>query len=42
MKIPTKKLKNGFEIPEYGLGTWQMGGRRERDLSNDDRDMVYI
>jgi len=23
MKIPTKKLKNGFEIPEYGLGTWQ-------------------
>lgn len=36
MKIPTKKLKNGFEIPEYGLGTWQMGGGVERDLSNDD------
>jgi diketogulonate reductase-like aldo/keto reductase len=26
MIVPTKKLKNGFEIPEYGLGTWQMGG----------------
>ncbi|MCX6754066.1 MAG: aldo/keto reductase [Candidatus Nomurabacteria bacterium] len=35
--IPTKKLNNGFEIPEYGLGTWQMGGRSERDLSNDDQ-----
>ncbi len=34
--IPTKKLKNGFEIPEYGLGTWQMGGRFERNLSNND------
>lgn len=37
MKIETKKLKNGFEIPVYGLGTWQMGGRDERDLLNDDR-----
>lgn len=37
MKIPTKKLKNFFEIPEYGLGTWQMGGRYERDMANDDR-----
>ncbi len=36
MKIPTKKLKDGFAIPVYGLGTWQMGGRNERDLSNDD------
>lgn len=25
MKIPTKKLKNGFEMPVYGLGTWKMG-----------------
>ncbi len=37
MDIPKKKLKNGFEIPEYGLGTWQMGGRRERDMANDDK-----
>jgi diketogulonate reductase-like aldo/keto reductase len=37
MKIKSVKLKNGFEIPEYGLGTWQMGGRDNRDPSNDDR-----
>lgn len=37
MKIPTKKLKNGFEMPVFGLGTWQMGGRMERDFKNDDR-----
>lgn len=36
MKIPTKKLKSGFEVPIYGLDTWQMGGRFERDLNNDD------
>lgn len=36
MNIPVKKLKNGFEMPVYGLGTWQMGGRNERDTNNDD------
>lgn len=36
MQIPTKKLKTGFEMPVYGLGTFMMGGRKERDLSNDD------
>ncbi len=36
MKIPTKKLTNGFEMPVYGLGTWEMGGRMEVDTSNDD------
>lgn len=37
MQIPTKKLKNGFEIPVYGLGTWQMGGRETHDLNNNDK-----
>jgi diketogulonate reductase-like aldo/keto reductase len=37
MIIPTKKLKTGFEMPVYGLGTWQMGGRKERDLLNNDK-----
>lgn len=23
--VPTKKLKNGFEIPVFGIGTWRMG-----------------
>lgn len=36
MEIPTKKLKCGFEMPVYGLGTWQMGGRKEADPTNDD------
>lgn len=36
MIIPSKKLKNGFSIPEFGVGTWEMGGRRERDDNNDD------
>lgn len=35
-KIPSKKIKNGFSLPILGLGTWQMGGRFERDLQNDD------
>ncbi len=37
MEIPIKKLKGGFSMPEYGLGTWQMGGRKERDPENDDK-----
>lgn len=37
MIIPTKKLKNGFEMPVYGLGTWEMGGRKEADPNNDDQ-----
>ena len=36
MIIPTKKLKSGFEMPVYGLGTWQMGGREVRNPENDD------
>lgn len=36
MTIPTKKLKSGFEMPVFGIGTWQMGGRFERNRDNDD------
>ena len=35
MKIPEKKLKCGFGMPALGLGTWQMGGREERDVKDD-------
>lgn len=37
MKIPTKKLKDGFEMPEFGIGTWQMGGKEVRNPQNDDK-----
>jgi diketogulonate reductase-like aldo/keto reductase len=45
MDIPTKKLKNGFEMPVFGLGTWTMGGREDNvhDSTNDDaRDIAAI
>lgn len=35
--IPTKKLNNGFEMPVFGLGTWMMGGDRQRNPNNDDK-----
>lgn len=37
MNVPTKKLKCGFEMPVFGLGTWMMGGDKNRDPNNDDR-----
>lgn len=37
MKVPTKTLTNGFSIPVFGLGTWEMGGRMERDEQNNDQ-----
>ena len=40
MNIPTKKLNSGFEIPVFGLGTWQMGGREERNPDNDDKSDI--
>jgi diketogulonate reductase-like aldo/keto reductase len=36
MNIPVKKLKNGFEIPIFGIGTWMMGGDFYKDLVNND------
>ena len=40
--IPTKKLKNGFELPVYGLGLWQMGGREDPDFSQDSAEIESI
>lgn len=37
MDIPIKTLLNGFSLPVYGLGTWEMGGGREVDTSDDER-----
>lgn len=42
MIIPTKKLKSGFELPIYGLGLWQMGGRWESDNTQDDVEIDAI
>ncbi len=42
MQIPNKKLKNGFELPVYGLGLWQMGGRWEADSSRDRQEIEAI
>ncbi|MFH1867155.1 MAG: aldo/keto reductase [Patescibacteria group bacterium] len=43
MKIPSKQLKNGFAMPIYGLGTWQMGGRFSHNpLNNDVKDIKAI
>ncbi len=42
MDIPTKKLRNGFELPVYGLGLWQMGGREESDTTKDEKEIRAI
>ena len=42
MNIPTKKLESGFELPVYGLGIWQMGGRWEADTSKDEEEIRAI
>ncbi len=39
MIIPIKTLNNGFSLPVYGLGLWQMGGRAEADTTNDAREI---
>jgi diketogulonate reductase-like aldo/keto reductase len=42
LKIPTKKLRNGFEMPVYSLGIWQMGGRWEADTTKDTQEVEAI
>ncbi len=43
MEIPVKKLKNGFGLPELGLGTLYMGGKDEAaDISNDAAEVTSI
>ena len=42
MEIPIKTLKDGFSLPAYGLGTWQMGGQMTADYTNDESDIAAI
>jgi diketogulonate reductase-like aldo/keto reductase len=43
MNIPTKRLKNGFELPVYGMGLTRVGGdRSEADRSYDDQWIEVI
>jgi diketogulonate reductase-like aldo/keto reductase len=42
MQIPTKRCAGGFELPVYGLGMWQMGGRWERDSSRDGAEVEAV
>ena len=43
IEIPVKKLEHTrFSLPELGLGTWQMGGRKEADFSHDDAEVAAI
>ena len=35
--MKNKVLKNGFLIPELGMGTWPMGGYRIHNKDNDDQ-----
>jgi diketogulonate reductase-like aldo/keto reductase len=42
MLIPTKKLQNGFEMPVYGLGTFKMAGKIERDTTDDEKNISAI
>ncbi|MGC9599585.1 MAG: aldo/keto reductase [Minisyncoccia bacterium] len=39
MGMPVKKLKNGFAMPVFGIGTWYMGGGLEADTRNDEKDI---
>lgn len=38
--VTTTKLKSGNVIPRLGLGTWMIGGTKERDPRNDDEGQI--
>lgn len=40
MSIGEKKLKCGFKMPIFGLGTWMLGGDFERDPENNDQSDI--
>ncbi|MBD3280117.1 hypothetical protein GF389_01155 [Candidatus Dojkabacteria bacterium] len=40
--IPEIKLKNDFSLPVYGLGTWLMGGDKQRNPDNDDQHDIDV
>ena len=42
MNIASKKLKSGFEMPVFGIGTWQVGGRFETDTSEDKKHIEAL
>jgi diketogulonate reductase-like aldo/keto reductase len=42
MDIPIKTLKDGFSLPVYGLGTWEMGGRTSPDYTDDESNIAAI
>lgn len=42
MDISVKKLRNGFTLPEFGLGTWQMGGRDFASTVSDEKDIAGV
>ena len=42
MNIVSKKLKSGFEMPVFGIGTWQVGGRFETDTSEDKKHIEAL
>jgi aryl-alcohol dehydrogenase-like predicted oxidoreductase len=42
MDIPLKGSQDGFSLPVYGLGTWEVGRRGEADGGHDERGVGAI
>ena len=38
--MQVKTLSNGFAMPVLGMGTWQFGGRQDRNPDNDDAGQI--